>query len=546
MKTYWRKTVASISQHRDDGLSPSQVDMADVAIVGYGPVGQALALKLAQCGHRVVVVERWSTLYGLPRAVCLDHEAMRMLQSLRVMEEFEAATCLSERYEWRNGDGEVLKAFPALNEVVASGWPSRCAFSQPDLERLLDKKIHEGYGEQVTVHHNVTVTGVVEHLDRVVLETHVTGDNGGEPTYVAARYVVGCDGAGSFVRQAMGSSLERIGFAADWLVVDLQPRDPSQWNADVIQICDPQRPTTAVPGGPGRRRFEFMMLESERKEDFNNAQAVWPLLERWGWTPSNAILERHAVYTFGAAVAQTWRRGRMMIAGDAAHLTPPFAAQGLCAGLRDVSALTWRLDAVLRDQAPDGLLDSYGAERKEHATVFVAFAVMLGKIICVLDPRQAEERDQQLRNDTGRSEQRWPAPRLGDSPFIREGDDHTGLLGVQGRVAYQGKIGRFDDIVGSGFALIGHEHDPSNALSEAQRQFLSDIGAIVIGVGEHCAAQDIDGTYARWFTELGGNTVLVRPDFYVFGQGDAASVVDDLMKTWQHLAASPVRQALEV
>ncbi|AFT88405.1 bifunctional 3-(3-hydroxy-phenyl)propionate/3-hydroxycinnamic acid hydroxylase MhpA [Paraburkholderia phenoliruptrix] len=522
--------MTSVSQHPDDGASEN---LADVAIVGYGPVGQALALKLAHGGHRVVVIERWPQLYGLPRAVGLDHEAMRVLQSLDIIDEFEANTCLSHVYEWRNGQGELLVAFPGLDETAESGWPRQFGFSQPALERLLDERIGRAYADRVTVHRNLTVVAATQHPDKVVLETRPTGEMDGKPRPIAARYVVGCDGAGSFVRDAMGASLVDLGFVADWLVVDVQPRDPSQWSADVIQVCDPQGPTTMVPGGPGRRRFEFMMLAGEQKDEQNNPQAAWARLERWGWTPTNAILERHAVYTFRAAVADRWRRERLMIAGDAAHLTPPFAAQGLCAGLRDVIALAWRLDAVLRGEAEETLLDSYGPERQAHATALIEFAVMLGKIICVLDPAKAAERDQQLRHDAGRGEQKWPAPRLGRSPLVREDDPGAGWLGVQGRVQLGDRTARLDDLIGSGFVLIGHGHDPSATLTAEQRQFLARIGATAIGIGGSCAARDVDGTYARWFQQLGTTAVLVRPDFYVFGSGDAPVLVSDLMAAWK-------------
>ncbi|WP_317161748.1 bifunctional 3-(3-hydroxy-phenyl)propionate/3-hydroxycinnamic acid hydroxylase MhpA [Burkholderia cenocepacia] len=476
--------MAPVSQHHDDGASEN---LADVAIVGYGPVGQALALKLAQHGHRVVVLERWPQLYGLPRAVGLDHEALRALQSLGIMDEFQASMCLSRVYEWRNGKGELLAAFPGLDEMAVSGWPRQCGFSQPALESLLDERIGRTGNDRVTVHRNLTVMAAIEHPDKVVLEARPTGDPDGEPRYIAARYVVGCDGAGSFVRGAMGASLTDLGFVADWLVVDVQPRDPAQWSANVIQICDPQGPTTMVPGGPGRRRFEFMMLEGERKDEQNNAQAAWARLERWGWTPANAILERHSVYTFRAAVADRWRHERLMIAGDAAHLTPPFAAQRLCAGLRNVMALAWRLDAVLRGEAEETLLDSYGLERQAHATALIEFAVMLGKIICVLDPAKAEERDQQLRNDAGRGEQKWPAPRLGRSPFVREDDPGAGWLSVQGRVQLGERTGRLDDLIGAGFVLIGHGHDPAEALTAEQLRFLARIGATATDTGRYIA-----------------------------------------------------------
>ncbi len=508
-------------------------DVHDVAIVGYGPVGQALALKLAQQGHRVAVVERWPALFGLPRAVVVDHEIMRILQSLGVMEAFAPHTATSQVYEWRNGAEELLVAYPGLDQMSGSGWPMSCGFSQPSLERILDERVRNDYPGEIELLKGVTVVCLTDAGDHVVLETRTTGREDAPARRIAARYVVGCDGAGSVVRQSMGAAYEELDFAADWLVVDLQPRDPARCSGDLIQICDPQRPTTMIAGGPGRRRFEFMMLAGENKDDFNNPQAAWSLLQRWGWTPANAVLERHAVYTFRATVADTWRRGRVLIAGDAAHLTPPFAGQGLCAGLRDVAALAWRLDLVLRGRAQAALLDSYADERRAHARALIEFAVELGRIICVLDPERARERDANLRAqaDTLR-QQTMPAPRLGASALVRAADPNAGTLSLQGRVRHRGRIGRFDDLVGTGFVLIGDGHDPARGLDADQLAFLSRIGATVVGVGPGCPVQDIDGSYRRWFDKLGCPAVLVRPDFYVQAAGDAEALVDDLMAAW--------------
>lgn len=519
---------SGITGTRHDG------DIADVAIVGYGPVGQAMALRLAQHGHRVVVIERWPALFGLPRAVGLDHEALRTLQALGIMAEFEPRTSLSKVYEWRNAAGEVLLAFPGLHEMGISGWSKGAGFSQPVLERILDERVRNEHAGQVRLLQGRAVVGLQERPGHVVLETRRgAGPVGeGDVERIAARYVVGCDGAGSVVRGALGTAMEDLAFAADWLVVDLQPKDASQCNDDLIQVCDPRRPTTMVSGGPGRRRFEFMMLEGERKEDFNNAAAAWSLLAPLGWNPSNAVLERHTVYTFRAAVAQTWRRGRLMIAGDAAHLTPPFAAQGLCAGLRDVASLAWRLDLVLRGRANEALLDGYSDERRVHARALVEFAVELGKIICLLDPQAAEARDRQLREARKEEPGGMPAPRLGASPLLRAGDPHAGGLGVQGRIRHFGRTGRFDDLVGNGFVLIGDGHDPASRLRPEQRAFLEELGVRSIGVGPGCPAQDIDGTYRRWFDALQCSAVLVRPDFYVYGAGEADELVGALMASW--------------
>lgn len=517
--------------------------MFDVAIVGYGPVGQALALSLAQRGHTVVVFERQLHAYGLPRAVGLDHEAMRILQSLGVMEAFESHTRPSSAYEWHNGDGDLLISFP-MGRLAPSGWPEMSSFTQPALERLLDDQLREQHPGQVVVHRGVTVTSLTEQPGRVVVGSQATsGEAGVEMPTVEARYVVGCDGAASFVRGAIGARLEEIAFAADWLVVDIQPRDVARWSGEVVQICDPRRPTTKVPGGAGRRRFEFMMLEGERKEDMNNAAVAWRLLEPWGWRPDNAVLERHAVYTFRAAVADVWRHSRLLIAGDAAHMTPPFAAQGLCAGLRDVAALAWRLDLVLRSQASDALLDGYGAERRPHARILVEWAVELGKIICVLDADVAKARDAQLLDKTRRDSKSFPELRLGASSLQRVGDATAGVLGVQGRVRYRGRSARFDEFFGAGFVLIGHGHDPARRLDPAQRAFVQSLRVQTVAIGAGCEVQDLDGTYARWFEALGADTVLVRPDFYVFGSGEASALVGALMAAWTGCAAGDDRPA---
>ncbi|VVE90486.1 bifunctional 3-(3-hydroxy-phenyl)propionate/3-hydroxycinnamic acid hydroxylase [Pandoraea bronchicola] len=518
--------MTTFNEHRDN-------DAADVIVVGYGPVGQALSLRLAQLGHQVIVIERWGDLYGLPRAVGLDHEALRILQSTGVMHDFSEHMVLSHVYEWRNGQGDVLTAFPGLDQPSASAWPNRCSFHQPALERLLDERLRSAHRDRARVLNRLTVSRIVAHDDGVLVQAHPT-DNPDAPAHeFRARYVVGCDGAGSFVRQAMGVSVTDLGFTADWLVVDLRPKDPAQWRNDLIQVCDPNRPTTMVAAGPGRRRFEFMALAHEKKDDLNNVQTAWGLLAPWGWNPENAELERHAVYTFRSIVADTWRRGRLMIAGDAAHLTPPFAAQGLCAGLRDVAALAWRLDAVLRGVAPEAMLDDYSDERRPHARALVEFAVMLGHIICELDPDAAAQRDLALQERAKCADQREPTPRLGPSALMRDGDDTSGTLGRQGHVRYQGRTGRFDDVVGSGFVLIGNGHDPLRSLSRAQRDFLTQIDATVVGVGAECDVEDIGHTYAQWFETLGCDTVLVRPDYYMFGSGEASALVSDLMQAWQ-------------
>ncbi len=504
---------------------------ADVAIVGYGPVGQALAATLLGRGHTVLVLERWPSLYALPRAVVYDHEVARILQSIGIADEMQSHTAFSSRYEWRNGSGDVLKAFDGMDRIGASGWPERTSFSQPSLEQALDQKVRS-FGERVRVMQGWQVESLVEQIDGVTLSAVTPDVVPAETLSFRTRYVVGCDGAGSFVRDAMGARYDDLGFSADWLVVDVLPDNPANWSNELIQYCDPVRPTTNVSGGPGRRRFEFMLLPGETKDGMNNPDMAWQLLASHGWDSSNATLERHAVYTFRGCVAAQWRNGRLMIAGDAAHLTPPFAGQGLCAGMRDVAALAWRLDLVLKGLAHPHVFNSYGRERTPHVRRFIDFAIELGKVICELDPAAAAGRDAWLLGPGANAEDRFPPSTLPSSDCLRADDPFAGELSVQGRVRIGDVTGRFDDVAGGGFTLIAWEHDPREGFTAAQNAWLERTGVKVVTVGERQMAVDVDGTYAAWFAQLGCRAVLVRPDFYLFGAGEALELVRDLQNAF--------------
>jgi 3-(3-hydroxy-phenyl)propionate hydroxylase len=239
-------------------------------------------------------------------------------------------------------------------------------------------------------------------------------------------------------------------------------------------------------------------------------------------------LERHAVYTFRAAIADIWRKGRVLLAGDAAHVMPPFAAQGLCGGLRDVAALSWRLDALLRNAMTDDVLESYQAERPPAIRPFRQFAMNLGRMSCLRDPQERVLALQAARA----AGSKFPAPPLGHSALTRAGDPSSGSLSIQGRIRQHGRSGRFDDLVGQGFLLIGNDCDPALNLNVTQRSFLQSIGARTVGVGTTCNIQDIDGAYRRWFEQLHAPAILVRPDFYIYGSGKASHIVDDLMRAW--------------
>jgi len=390
-------------------------------------------------------------------------------------------------------------------------------FCQPELEQILDERVRSL--PSVRVDRGAEVVAVRDRGDRVELDAQRTADGA---LAVCARYAVGCDGANSFVRGALGSAWNDLGFHFDWLVVDVIPNQPRTWDPLNWQLCDPARPTTLVSGGPGRRRWEFMRLPHETLDELNREETAWRLLSCWDVGPENARLERHAVYTFRAKWAERWREGRLLIAGDAAHLTPPFAGQGMCSGMRDAANLAWKLDLVLAGRASEALLESYESERNPHVRGLIDLAVALGRVICVPDPAEAAARDRRMIAEARERKAPVPArlPPLGPG-LLLEHDPAAGHLFVQGRVRRGDVAGLFDDVVGSGWTLLSPIGDPAAYLDPELAAFFASIGGISAHIAADGPIEDVSGGYARWFEEHGAAVALQRPDFYVFGTAPA-------------------------
>ena len=269
-------------------------------------------------------------------------------------------------------------------------------------------------------------------------------------------------------------------------------------------------------------------------DQLGRTETAWKLMEPWGVTPDTARLERHAVYTFRGRWVREWRRGRIFLAGDSAHLMPPFLGQGMCSGLRDASALAWRLSLVESGRASVSILDSYGTERGAHVQEIIEGAVALGKVICELDPLRAAERDAGMRaelNDPEAVTVEPPHPRLGQPSITEAGDASAGRLSVQARVEADGLVGLFDDVVGGAWQLIGLDADPMADVSAKLRTWFEDLGGTATALTVDGGVRDIDGAYRAWFEAHGCSLLLARPDFYVYGTGatqDAARLLGDL------------------
>ncbi len=490
---------------------------AEVAVVGAGPVGCVLALLLADRGHRVALVERHRAPYPLPRAVHFDHETARILQAVGLGEVLPDLSEPAHVYEWQNGAGETLLRFD-MADLGVSGWPVSSFFNQPDLEAELHARVDAH--PCIEVHRGAIAVGLSQDGDGVRLD--VADADGGAGASISTRFLVGCDGANSFVRATIDPPMEDHGFFFDWLIVDVALHRPRTFEPENLQVCDPHRPTTVISGGPGRRRWEFMCLPGEALDALDEEARAWELLAAWDVTSDDATLVRHAGYRFQARWATRWRDGRVFLAGDAAHLTPPFAGQGMCAGLRDAANLAWKLDLVLAGTAGDDLLDTYEAERLPHAAAVIGLAVDLGKVICVPDPAEAEARDAAMipQFAAGGPILAPGLPPLVDG-VVLGGTPGAGELFAQGVVEVDGERGRFDDRTGgTGWVLVGTP-EAIDALPAAEAAWFAGLGGRCIAVAADAAvgvdAVDVDGTYRAWFADHGACAALQRPDLHVFG-----------------------------
>lgn len=516
----------------------------EVVVVGAGPVGCVLALLLADRGRSVALVERHPAPYPLPRAVHFDDEAGRILQAVGLGEALPLLSEPAAVYEWQNGDGVPLLRF-GLEGPGRSGWPTSSFFNQPDLEARLNARVEAH--PRIDVRRGHRAVAVEDRGDHVVLVAEArgaddaTGSGGatGGPVTIRGRYLVGCDGANSFVRSVLDPPIEDHGFFFDWLIVDVELTEPRRFEPANLQVCDPRRPTTVISGGPGRRRWEFMCLPGEDLHALDEEARAWELLEPWDVTPANATMVRHAGYRFQARWATSWHDGRVFLAGDAAHQTPPFAGQGMCAGLRDAANLAWKLDHVLAQglvgAAAEALLATYETERLPHAARVIGMAIELGRVICVPDPDEAAARDAAMApavTDGAFTE----APGMGGiGPGLLAGDTPgAGELFVQGRVADGGETGRFDDVVAPGWSLVGMPDTVASLPADLSAWFAA-LGGSIVAVTEDAEpasdpaapptvrmVADADGTYRSWLAAHGVTAALQRPDFYVFGTAGTA------------------------
>lgn len=494
-------------------------DIYDVAIVGYGPVGATFANLLAKYGLRILVVEQAAGIYDKPRAITIDHEVLRVFQACGLEDTIAKHTVPHPGTHYLGVDKQVIKMFDPMPPPYPLGWTPTATFVQPEFETALRKKFDEYGNADVLL--SVQAVDVAQDDAGVALTVR---DANGERSF-RSRYLVGCDGANSFVRKKLDIAFDDLAFDEWWMVVDALDHHATERPQKCFQYCWPSRPGTFLPGPGTLRRWEIKILPGEDPATFGQPENVTKVLSAFT-DPSKLEIWRSAVYRFHALLAQRWQSGRILLMGDAVHQTPPFLGQGLSAGVRDAVNLAWKLALVLRGNAAPSILETYAEERKPHVSALVALAKEFGLIIGELDPVKAEARDRKLRVElqSGQAQtnrQKFIPDLTGG--LIAKGTPAAGTLFPQPDIETINGKKRLDNLLTPEFLIAAASPVALKALTPESLTIWNRLH------GQLVVVKETGSLFSDWLDQYNITAAVVRPDRTVFGGARTADELNALV-----------------
>lgn len=503
----------------------------DVLIVGAGPCGITLANLLGVYGLKATIIDQSTEVIDYPRGVGVDDESLRVFQASGLGETVHKDMIQNQALIWFDS------RFNKLAEIAPSGqpfgWPRRNSFLQPKLE----VKLREGLArfDQVELLLGRELVDLVQDREAVTAEIR---DAEGATQFIRAQYVVGADGGRSTVRSLIGAKLEGTSLPARWLVVDIKN---STYHAPFSgNYISSERPFVSIDLPFGYRRFEFRLHSEETPEEMSKPEAVERLIQtHFDWKGPMPGIERARVYTHHSRVADKFKAGRVFLAGDAAHLQPPWFGQGMNSGIRDAANLAWKLAAVVGHGVQPQLLDTYEVERRGHAKALVELATTLGK---VYSPRN--KFGEKVRSYGFRAMRRIPATRdyllqmkFKPMPYYKDGivldpkaKGPVGRMFIQPDVELpDGSRVKFDTAAGDWFTVVGINVDPVTALDEKSLAYWRSLGArflrinrsragahMLEGSPETVVVDDVQAGFRDWSANREDRQIIVvRPDRYL-------------------------------
>ena len=343
-----------------------------------------MANLLALHGFSILVLEKEKSFYPLPRAVHFDDEVMRVFETIGITNTFLKHTIINKGTKFVDKKNRVILDWPRPREITDNGWYPSYRFNQPDLERELRKKL-KSY-KKVEIRQSSNVKKIINKKNYV----NITFEdiNSKKIFNIKSKYLIGCDGANSITRKQMKTKMDNLGFTQKWAVVDLILKKKKNNLPDrTIQYSNPKQPATYCRNVGRRRRWEFAIKKNHSDKKVLSENYIWNFLKPW-LNKSEAIIERKTIYTFESAIARKWRKGRVFIAGDAAHLMPPFMGQGMCAGIRDASNLAWKIANCIRNKFDETLLNTYQSERSLNVKEYIETTMRMGEFVNAVESIQ--------------------------------------------------------------------------------------------------------------------------------------------------------------
>lgn len=498
----------------------------DVIIVGMGPVGALCANLAGLWGLNALVVEKSETVYANPRAMGFDHEVMRVFGNIGLADSIAEHVMPYRPSEYRTTGSKLIKRIDAAQPPFPLGWAPNYVFSQPPVERALREKI--AIFKSITVELGAEVLSVDSAESQA--NVRIQAKDGTERTVTAA-HVLACDGGTSPIRTRLGLKMDDLAFDEPWLVVDVilnegAGEDLPKTN---VQFCELARPCTFVVG-PGRhRRWEFMINPDEQPSEISKPEMIKKLISRW-LPEQDYQLWRASAYRFHALILEQWKADRVFFLGDAAHMTPPFLAQGMCQGIRDALNLVWKIALVKEGLAAPEFLETYQIERIPHVRQTTLAAKEFGGVICERDSERAANRDarliEHLKENPGGTIRQSLIPGLSQG-FIAQVSPAGELFPQPMVINHAGQQALLDEFTGQTFRVVVAPGFDASALLRCLRssQSLKGLPIHVVRLvnpeqsGARAADeyQEVDGLLAQWLEQRGCNVVIVRPDHYVYG-----------------------------
>jgi 3-(3-hydroxy-phenyl)propionate hydroxylase len=506
----------------------------DVLIIGAGPVGLILAHQLGRRGVNCIQLEQAAALSDEPRAVGFDPESLRSLKSLDLLEQLRADILWDVGGEYLNATGERLFALES-NFSGPLGYPNLCSFSQPAIVTTLAAEL-DRY-DCVSLEFEQRLLDFKQGPDGVVARVE---NSFGETEEISAQYLVACDGGRSGVRTQLGIKMEGESNPLPWLVIDTREEE-YDGERQFRFFCDPARPGMFLQTPHSTRRWEWMVMPGEDRNKFLEDETIHSLLE--GYVDIDKIdIFRRRVYDFHALLADKFQDGRVFLAGDAAHMTPPFAGQGLNSGIRDVTNIGWKLAAVLNKGAPAALLDSYEPERRPHSKELIDVALMLGEQIQPTDPEAAALRDAAFADLNSQPAEVMDGFVGGIFKAMVERSFESGAavaIGedfLAGRMLTQPQIlgpyneeSMLDDHLGEGFAIVGFQCDPRQEIDAGTLSEWEESGVCIVSIGQGTnSLGEHREVFEHLFAQGEANMVLVRPDRFCMTAFSASNAVEKL------------------